>query len=113
MAQIHAATKSLASAWNSTDFCQITKFLTWLISVYHRAGKNVNDHCCCPISAVILTTSKLEAILKIYRGSNKLSYGVGREGGRGGGKVKRGERVVGDQMTHLIRSGGEGVEANS
>jgi hypothetical protein len=24
MAQIHAATKSLASAWNSTDSCQIT-----------------------------------------------------------------------------------------
>ncbi len=24
MAQIHTATKSLASAWNSTDFCQIT-----------------------------------------------------------------------------------------
>ncbi len=25
MAQIHAATRSLASAWNSTDFCQITE----------------------------------------------------------------------------------------
>ncbi len=33
MAQIHAATKSQASAWNSTNSCQITKFLTRLISV--------------------------------------------------------------------------------
>ncbi len=33
MAQIHAATKSHASAWNSTNSCQITKFLARLISV--------------------------------------------------------------------------------
>ncbi len=33
MAQIHAATKIQAAAWNSTNSCQITKFLTRLISV--------------------------------------------------------------------------------
>ncbi len=65
MAQIHATTKSQASAWNSTNSCQITKFLTRLISVLSLSRKNVHDHYCCPISAVILTTSKLEAILKI------------------------------------------------
>jgi hypothetical protein len=65
MAQIHAATKCQASAWNSTNSCQITKFLTQLISFQSLSRKNVHDHCCCSISAVILTTSKLEAILKI------------------------------------------------
>ncbi len=65
MAQIHAATKSQASAWNSTNSCQITKFLTRLISVLSLSRKNAHDHCCCPILAVTLTTSKLEAILKI------------------------------------------------
>jgi hypothetical protein len=64
MAQIHEATKSQASAWNSTNSCQITKSLTRLISVLSLSRKNVHDHCCCPISA-IMTTSKLEAILKI------------------------------------------------
>ncbi len=71
MAQIHAATKSLASDWNSTDFCQTTKFLTLLISILSLSRKNVHNHRCCPISAVILMTSKLEAVLKIYHGSCK------------------------------------------
>ncbi len=65
MPQIHAATKSQAAAWNSTNSCQITKFLTRLISVLSLSQKNVHDYCCCPISAVILTTSKLEVILHI------------------------------------------------
>ncbi len=82
MAQIHVATKSLAFPWNSTDFCQITKFLTRLISVISLSRKNLHDHCCCPLSAVILTTSKLEAILKNYRGSYKI---VQRQDYGGGG----------------------------
>ncbi len=41
MAQIHAATKSQAPAWNSTNSCQITKFLTRLISVLSLIRKNV------------------------------------------------------------------------
>ena len=73
MAEIHAATKSLASAWNSTDFCQVTKFLTRLTSVLSLSRKNVGNHYCCPISAIILTTSELEAILEICRCSLKLS----------------------------------------
>ena len=77
MAQIHAATKSQASAWNSSNSCQITKFLTLLISILSLSRKNVHDHCCCSISAVILTTSKLEAILKIYRSSYKTVQGLG------------------------------------
>jgi hypothetical protein len=63
MAQIHTATKSQASAWNSANSCQITKFLTRLISVLSLSRKNLHDHRCCPISAVILKTSNLEAIL--------------------------------------------------
>ncbi len=41
--------------------------LTWLTSVLSLSRKNVHNHHCCPISAIILTTSKLEAILKICR----------------------------------------------
>ena len=41
MAQIHAATKSQAPAWNSTNSCQITKFLTRLISVLSLSRKNI------------------------------------------------------------------------
>jgi hypothetical protein len=64
MAQIHTATKSLASARNSTDFCQSTIIPnSRLTSVLSLIRKNVHNHCCCPTSAVKLTTSKLEAIL--------------------------------------------------
>jgi hypothetical protein len=59
-AQIHTATKNHVAAWNSTNSCQITKFLTRLTSVLSLSRKNVHDHRCCPISAVLLTTSKLE-----------------------------------------------------
>ncbi len=41
MAQIYAATKSQAPAWNSTNSCQITKFLTRPISVLSLSRKNV------------------------------------------------------------------------
>jgi hypothetical protein len=84
MAQIHAATKNQVSAWNSTNSCQITKFLTRLLSVLSLSRKNVHDHSCCPISAVILTTSKLEAILKILRGSWKTAQESRIIGGGGG-----------------------------
>jgi hypothetical protein len=40
MAQIHAATKSQAAAWNSANSCQITKILTRLISVLSLSRKN-------------------------------------------------------------------------
>ena len=65
MAKIHAATKSQAAAWNFTNTCQITKILTRLPSVLSLSRKIVHDHYCCPKSAIILTASKLEAILKI------------------------------------------------
>ncbi len=65
MAKIHAATKSQAAAWNFTNSCQITKILTQLISILSLSRKIVHDHYCCPISAIMLTASKLEAILKI------------------------------------------------
>ncbi len=72
--------KSQAAAWNFTNSCQITKILSQLKSVLSLSRKIVHDYCCCPVSAVILKTSKLEAILKIWRGCWKLSQwgrGVG------------------------------------
>jgi hypothetical protein len=102
MAQIHAATRSLASAWNSTDFCQITIIPTLLTRVLSLSRKNEDNHYCCPISAIILMTSKLEAILKIYCGSLKT---VQRGRGVRGRQVERGrEGEVGDHMAPLIRS---------
>ncbi len=65
MAKIHAATKHQAAAWNFTNSCQITKILTRLLSVLSLSRKIVHDHYCCPISAIIITASKLVAILKI------------------------------------------------
>jgi hypothetical protein len=38
--------------------------LSLLIGALLKSRKNTNNHCCCPISAVILTTSELEANLK-------------------------------------------------
>ncbi len=72
-AKIHEATKIQAATWNFTNSCQITKILTRLLSVPSLNRKIVNDRCCCLISAVILTTSKLEAILKIWWNCWKLS----------------------------------------
>ncbi len=46
-----------------TNSCEISKILTQLLSVLSLSRKFVCDHCCCPISATILMTSKLEAIL--------------------------------------------------
>ena len=64
-----AQAKSLASAWNFTDFSQT---IAVSISAYRcliKNSKNMNDR---PVSAIILMTSKLEAILKICRCSLKL-----------------------------------------
>ncbi len=72
-AKIHAASKIQAAAWNFTNSCQITKILTRLLSVLSLSRKFVHDHCCCTESAVKVSTSKLEAILKIWRGCWKLS----------------------------------------
>ncbi len=53
-----AQAQSLASAWSFTDFSQT---IAVSISVYRRPikkpKKNTNDHCHCPISVFILTTS--------------------------------------------------------
>jgi hypothetical protein len=66
------------------------QFLTQLISVLSLSRKNVYDHCCCPISAIILTTPKLEAILEIYRGSYKTVQRDRIIWGGGGGRVLSG-----------------------
>jgi hypothetical protein len=82
MAQIHMATKSQASAWNPTNSCQITKFLTRHTSVLSLSRKFVNNHRCCPIPAAILVASQLEAVLYFCRSSLRLDpWGRGVGGG--------------------------------
>jgi hypothetical protein len=68
--------------------------LTLLISVLSLNRKNVDNHYCCPISDITLTTSKLEAILKIYHCSLKLS-----KRGRG---VRGGARCEGKQLNNVL-----------
>ncbi len=57
--------------------------LTLITGVLSLNRKNGNNHCCCPISAFILTTSELEAILEICCCSLKLSK---RGKSKGGGE---------------------------
>jgi hypothetical protein len=64
------------------NFCENSKILSRLLSVLSLSRKFVYDHYCCPKSAVILTASKLEAILDFWRGYRKTVPNVmEREGG--------------------------------
>jgi hypothetical protein len=63
----------------------IHKNIYLLTGVLSKNRKNINDHYHCLISVIILTTSKLEAVLEICCCSLKLSksgswYGVGGGG---------------------------------
>ena len=60
--------KFLADAHIFTNSCENSKILSRLLSVLSLSWKFVYDHYCCPISAIILTTPKLEAILDFWRG---------------------------------------------
>ncbi len=81
--------------------------LTLLTSVLSLSRKNVDNHYCCPISAITLTTSKLEAILKIYRGSLKLSKrGRGVRGGEVRGGREGGRRPYGASYQVMEERGG-------
>ncbi len=71
MVKTVAPTKTVVAAWVFTVF-------SWTIAVTNSAHrrpikkpKNISNHCCCPISAIILTTSELEAILEICHCSLK------------------------------------------
>ncbi len=74
--------------WRPSIFSPIPvktpKILSRLQSVLSLSRKFVYDHCCCPRSAIILTSSKMEAILDFWRGCQDLSQiqlgGGGREG---------------------------------
>jgi len=76
--------KLLAAAHIFTNSCENSKILSRLLSVLSLSQKFVYDHCCCPRSAIIFTTSKMEAILDFWRGCQDLSQiqwgGGGREG---------------------------------
>jgi hypothetical protein len=74
MAQIHAATKSQASAWNSTSSCQITKLLSRPISVLSLSRKFIHNHRCCPIPAATLMAFQLEVILYFCRCRLRLDH---------------------------------------
>ncbi len=60
--------KFLAAAQIFTISCENSKILSRLLSVLSLPRKFVYDHCCCPNSAIILTVSKMEAILDFGRG---------------------------------------------
>ncbi len=70
--------------------------LTQLTSVLSLTRKNIHNHCCCPISANTLTTSKLEAILKIQHTTAHipLSPCLSIRGVFGGGSMKKFAQAV-------------------
>jgi hypothetical protein len=70
-AKIYADVKLLAASHIFTNSCENSKILSRLLSVLSLHRKFVHDHCCCPKSAIILTASKLEAILDFWRGYRK------------------------------------------
>ncbi len=77
--------KLLAALHIFTNSCENSKILSRLLSVLSLRQKFVCDHYCCPISAIILTASKLEAILDFWQGYRKtvpMRWGGGCEGGR-------------------------------
>ncbi len=65
--------KLLAAAHIFTNSFENSQILSWLLSVLSLSRKFVHDHCCCPKSAIILTASKMEAILDFWRGFQNLS----------------------------------------
>ena len=65
--------KFLAATQIITISCENSKILSRLLSVLSLHRKFVHDHCCCPNSAIILTVSKMEAILDFGRGCQNLS----------------------------------------
>ncbi len=77
--------KFLVAAHIFTNSCENSKILSRLLSVLSLSRKFVYDHCCCPRSAIILTVSKLEAILDFWRGCQNLSIIPGGGGGVRGG----------------------------
>jgi hypothetical protein len=75
--------KLLAAAHIFTNSCENSKILSRLLSVLSLSRKFVYDHCCCPRSAIILTSSKMEAILDFWQGHGKTA--PNEKGEKGGG----------------------------
>jgi hypothetical protein len=82
--------KLLAASYIFTNSCENSKILSRLLSVLSLSRKFVHDRCCRPISAIILTASKLEAILDFWRGYRKtVPNEMERGGGEGGRKWRK------------------------
>ncbi len=77
--------KFLAAAQIFTISCENSKILSRLLSVLSLHWKFVHNHCCCPNLAIILTVSKMEAILDFGWGCQYLSIILWEGGGEGGG----------------------------
>ncbi len=76
--------KFQAAAQIFTISCENSEILSRLLSVLSLHWKFIYNHCCCPNPAIILTVSKMEAVLDCGRGCQNLSIilWVGRgEGG--------------------------------
>ncbi len=101
--------KLLAAAHIFTNSCENSKILSQLLSVLALSRKLLHDHCCCPISAIILTASKLEAILNFWRGyrknvPNDMGGGGGERGLRGeGGPCERSSACAGHESASSLR----------
>jgi hypothetical protein len=79
----------LSKPWRPPGFSLFSpepqQSLTLLTGVLLKNRKNVGNHYCCPVPAIILTASELEAIREICRCSLKLSKKWGK--GVGGGNL--------------------------
>ncbi len=105
------------SLWHPPEISLVSvkpqQSLSLLIGALLKSWKNTTIHCCCPISAVILTTSELEANLEnqhlasvLYACESGGWHGC-REGGKGGSRPYDGSYLV------VKRGGGEGQTAKS
>ncbi len=106
MPKFTRVSKFLAAAHIFTISCENSKILSRLLSVLSLPRKFVYDHCCYPNSAIILTDSKMEAILDFGWGCQNLSR-ILWGGERGGRKWRAGRLPLLSHLRGGERGGGE------
>ncbi len=99
--------KFVAAAQIFIISCENSKILSRLLSVLSLHRKFVHNHCCCTNSAIILTASKMEAILGFGGDCQNLSRNPLGGGERVGGRKWRAGWLP--LLSHLkggVRGGG-------